>query len=241
MARNLLKAADLSDRVRVVVERRSKIADTLAECNRRLAEADAAAARILEAAQRKAEAMVAEAQANAAAIGARAEREAEALRRRGEAEGYAAGEARARQELAEAIGDLLHRLAKMIAEGQECMQETIWMQESAIVELAVEMAERIVCAHIDREADVVRAVAARALAQASEREHVAVHVNPEDYESLAAYVPEFRERFPDVSAITIEPDPRVDRGGCMLCTRLGAVDARLARQLARLRETMRQG
>lgn len=237
----VVKGAETGGRVRTVVERRERMADTLAECNRLLEQAAAEAARIEQQARADAEALIEAARRQAQALGAEEQRRTEQLRSQVLAQARQEGLAQGFQQAAAAAQTILEHLRSLAQEAQLCLQETIFASEPELVRLALHIADRIIDAQIDADSELVRRVVRQSLEQAGDRESITLLVNPEDFERIQSYVPDLQDSFPDIEAISVQPDARVDPGGCMVQTRLGVIDARIARQKALLRQAVLGG
>jgi flagellar assembly protein FliH len=86
----------------------------------------------------------------------------------------------------------------------------------------------------------IRDVVARELARVSRARHVELRVHPADLALLppsATLVDHAELR----GALTVSPDPTLERGGCVLLTNLGEVDARLETRLALALSLLRSG
>jgi flagellar biosynthesis/type III secretory pathway protein FliH len=111
--------------------------------------------------------------------------------------------------------------------------------EGDLVELAFEIARRVLATAVDRAA--VTEVAARALDAARLREHVAIRAHPEDLAALRAAEPELAARLVRARGVALREDAAVGRGGIIVETEAGRIDARLETQLAGLRRALAHG
>jgi flagellar assembly protein FliH len=159
---------------------------------------------------------------------AAAEAEAERIRdlawASGHAEGFAAGRADALSEVAPsviAVSEVLDAVRALEASHADRV-------EGQAVELAVQIAEKVVAGAVEvapaRIVDVVRG----ALRTMVERERITVLVNPADVELL-------REGLPDLE---VHEERRINRGGAVVRTAYGEIDATLETKLARAREAI---
>jgi flagellar biosynthesis/type III secretory pathway protein FliH len=170
-----------------------------------------------ENAARKARALVAAAEAEADRIRSEA-------RSAGLAEGLAAAREDALQEMAPTVQAARETLAAVHAlEGDHADRV-----EQQAVELAMQVAERVVAGAVAVEPSRVLDVVRGALRTLVERERVTVLVHPDDVELL-------REGFPDLE---VYEERRVRRGGAIVRTAYGEIDARLETKLDRARETI---
>jgi flagellar assembly protein FliH len=102
-----------------------------------------------------------------------------------------------------------------------------------VVALATAMAERIVRRELETHPDTVRALVAAALEEVDQRGQVRVRVHPE----MAALFDDDRPPAggPGLTA-EIVPDPSLEPGDCVIEAEMELIDARIATQLAQLRE-----
>jgi flagellar assembly protein FliH len=182
-------------------------------------------------AQPKREMSYEEAARTARSLVAAAEAEAERIRSEaraaGHADGFDAGRAEALAEMAPSVA----AIDEVLASVRELATSHADRVEARAVELSVAIAEKVVAGAVEvspaRLLDVVRG----ALRTMIERERVTVLVNPSD-------VPLLREAMPDLD---VHEERRVTRGGALLRTAHGDIDATLETKLARAREAVVAG
>ncbi len=166
-----------------------------------------------------------EAQAEAEAILARAEDEAEALREQGRAEGRAEG-----------VAQLMSELSRARKAYDGAMHEA----ERDMLELAFGIAQRVIGQTLARDPELIASVVAQALERVRGKRQIVVIVHPEDRASVEGARAAMAQRL-DGASLYIEEDPRVSRGGCLIETEAGRVDARLEVQLDTLRQALEGG
>jgi flagellar biosynthesis/type III secretory pathway protein FliH len=168
----------------------------------------------------------------AAAEAAACEIEAEA-RARGFAEGRAAGLAAADESLEpvrSALGAALEGLAAV-------RSEFVAAAELRSIELAIALAEKVLGAAIGIDAALVCEVVAGALRRITDHDGIVIEVHPDDVEVVAAWIDAAKS--PRVT-IDVRPERRVGRGGCIVRTPEGEIDARLPEQLAAAEDLLRE-
>jgi flagellar assembly protein FliH len=109
--------------------------------------------------------------------------------------------------------------------------------EPEIVRLSVTIAERILTQHVALEPNTVLEMTRSAIARLVSRETVTVRVNPADLEVMR----EHREQLMamnDIDNLRIIEDQRVDRGGVLLETDAGTIDAKVSTQLREVRRLL---
>ena len=161
---------------------------------------------------------------------------AEEARERGHTAGLAGGLEEARLRLAPAAAALAEALEGVAAEQAEFLIEA----ERAAVDLALRLAEKIVGAAIEADPEAVLSVIAGALRRATVRDHLVLEVNPDDFELVHDLADELAGRVGGVRRLDVVAERRVSRGGCVVRTEEGEIDARIEQQLERAREVVDQ-
>ncbi len=161
--------------------------------------------------------------------GALAQAEAEARRR-----GYEEGKRQALQEV-EAAGRALVACLEALEEERTRLVASL---ERQAAELAVLVAEKIVGEALALDPGRVVSVVGAALRRVAADDRVVVAVHPADLETVRAAEPELARQLATHSRLEVVPDRRVDRGGCVVSTAVGEIDARVREQLTRAREVI---
>ena len=164
--------------------------------------------------------------------------EAEQIRAAAAAEGreagYAAGLAEAHSEL-EPARAALEAAARGIIGAHE---EFISLAETRAVELALALAEKVIGVTLELRPELVVELAIGALRRAAERDHVVLLVNPEDLQVVRDAAGELSAALGGIRRFEIVPERRVVRGGCLVQTAEGEIDATVQVQLDRAREVL---
>ncbi len=97
--------------------------------------------------------------------------------------------------------------------------------------LAVRIAEKLLGRELTLRPDAITDVVLQALCLAGDPREVLIRVHPDDLAALERGRPRLIERCRSARAVSWKGDEAVPRGGCVLDTELGFVDARLSTQL----------
>jgi flagellar assembly protein FliH len=165
---------------------------------------------------------------------AEAQAEADQIREAARQEGLAMGLQEARAELAPA-------LAALVAAGTEVRtsaQEDAVALERAAVDLALALAERIVAGAVAAQPERVVDAVRGALRGVVERRSITILVNPADMEIVADQLDELRAGLGGIESCEVQAERRVSRGGAIVRTADGDVDARIETKLERAREVV---
>ncbi|MDR1785110.1 MAG: flagellar assembly protein FliH [Spirochaetaceae bacterium] len=150
----------------------------------------------------------------------------------GRAQGYDEGYQEGKKEADRLIGRLHTILDRLMERRQEILDET----EQQVVDLVLLMARKVVKALSAQDREVVVSNVLEALKKVKGRGDVIIRVNMDDLEVAAAHKQEFVEAVEGGRNITLAEDSGVDKGGCLIETDFGAVDARIASQLKELEQ-----
>jgi flagellar assembly protein FliH len=155
----------------------------------------------------------------------------------GHAEGFAAGRAEAAAQIspaASALADATRQLNLLQSEAAERI-------EPEAVDLAVRVAEKVVAGTVAVEPARLLDVVRGALRTIVERERVTVLVHPEDLELLREGVAEVTGSLGGIEHLEVQEERRVTRGGAILRTSFGEVDATIETKLARAHDAVIEG
>jgi len=168
---------------------------------------------------------LAEARAEAEQIRAKA-------RRSGEAEGRAAGLAHAHAEGQQAVAAFAAALAAL----QQTRAEVLAALEQDALEFSFALTERILAGVLSAQPERVLDVTRNALRRLTDRHRVMLVVNPADLELVSDSVPALRAELGGIEHCDVQADRRIRRGGAVVRTDAGEIDATIEAGLDRARE-----
>ncbi|HEY3020436.1 MAG TPA: FliH/SctL family protein [Solirubrobacteraceae bacterium] len=157
-----------------------------------------------------------------------------AARAEGFAEGHSAGAAEASARVASAE-EALRAAAAALAASREQVADDV---ERAAVDLALRVAEQVVGAAIAADPELVLKAVRGALRRLVERERVIVLVHPEDLDVVRAGLVPLTAELGGVEHFEVQAERRVARGGAVVRTGEGEVDASVQTKLERAREVL---
>lgn len=110
--------------------------------------------------------------------------------------------------------------------------------ESAAVKLAQAIAERILRHELSRRPEAALSTIREALQLAAGQPHIQVRLHPDDLEQLRECGDEIAGKLTRIAETSLVADETISRGGCLVETRHGAIDARLETQLERISQEL---
>ncbi len=181
-------------------------------------------------AEERAKALLEDAHARAGTLiadaAARADDLIEATKAQAHSDGYAEGAAAADHEMSDMMATMRNLVEMARVERHKLMEDA----EPELVRLSIGIAERVLHQQIALDRGVVVEMAKVALARLVDRESVTVRVNPGDIERMREHREEFLSNG-DIKNFRVIEDQRVGRGGVVVETDGGTIDARISTQI----------
>jgi flagellar assembly protein FliH len=165
---------------------------------------------------------------------AEAEAQAAAMRVAARAEGLREG----REEALAALAPALESLTQALEGVQSDQYNRAARLESHAVDLALFLAEKIIGGALAVQPDLVIESVRGALRGIVERERVTILVHPEDLELVRDAIDDLRASLGGIEHCEVQAERRVSRGGAVVRTPDGDVDARVETKLQRAREVV---
>ncbi len=148
-----------------------------------------------------------------------------ALEREAFAKGYAQGERAGLEAGGKRAEAMLRRVAQTLTD-LSSLRETLMQQtERQMVQLALTLAKRVVLRETSLDPELIAAMAHVALKKLGTVSPATIRLNPEDY----TIVTHDGERWGGAQ-VTVVPDPAIARGGCLVESDFGRIDASIERQ-----------
>lgn len=186
-----------------------------------------------EAEQNAAE-IIKNAQEEASKIVEDAKKEQEVLKNSGHSEGYNKGLEDGFSEGKDEVTRLVERTHKILEGVMARREEILTSTEQQLVELVILMTRKVVKIISENQKSVVMANVLQALKKVKGRGDVTIRVNMEDVKLTTEHAQEFISQVENIQGITVIEDSTVDKGGCIVETDFGAIDARIQSQLSEL-------
>lgn len=110
--------------------------------------------------------------------------------------------------------------------------------ESTILELAVEVAGKIINSKISEEQQNFIPLVQNALKEVRKQKEIQLHVNPIHYEMIIGEKEELLQLFPIKPSLFIFPDETMEENGCIIETATGRLDASVDTQLLMIKNKL---
>lgn len=156
----------------------------------------------------------------------------------GREEGYDTGRAEVLSEFAPQLDELKQSFSKAIEHWEEERKRLYLEAREDVLEFALNMAEKITHKIVQTDPSVVGDQVIEALALLAEPTTAIVSVAPEDRQTVEAMLPDIVQQIANCTHIELQDDPSITKGGCLIKTKQGSIDATIERQIQRIVETL---
>ncbi len=112
---------------------------------------------------------------------------------------------------------------KLFAEKKKMLTEG----ESSMIQLAVHVAEKIVNKEVEKDNEIVINTIKKSLKLISDKTDLIVKLSARDLEVVKNRIPDIISVFDDIGSLKVSVDDRVKKGGAIIETNSGTIDARL--------------
>ena len=120
---------------------------------------------------------------------------------------------------------------------RRALPQVILEAQTALIQLALESAQKIV-AGLPVSPEMIEAVVREALRQVEDTAEIAIQLHPEDLALLRKHNSPILNGVPEAGPLRFTGSADVTRGGCLVQTRFGLIDARRETKVEQLRHTL---
>lgn len=149
----------------------------------------------------------------------------------GREEGYKEGQAE--------VMRLIDRLGTIVSTAVDIRDDIIKSSEKLMTEMILMIARKVIKDEIVERREVVINNIKEAIKRIKDRDRIDIRVNFADLDMTTAHKDELIKMMESLKKVNIYEDSRVERGGCIIETDVGAVDARISTQLDAIEEAIR--
>ena len=148
-----------------------------------------------------------------------------------EKEAYEAGFAQGQQAGESMAESLLKQYSVSLEELNKLRKEVFSSSERQVIRLALEIAKKIIKREVVIDEELILTLVKVALDRVADQALITIRVNPKDYHAIERH----HTSRPDAGALNetmkLIEDPLIGRGGCVIETDSGTIDARIEEQL----------
>jgi len=170
----------------------------------------------------------------------KAQEKASALEREAYEKGFAQGEKDGVELGQRKAIKLIEDIENLLRSMDDLKQEILALYEHEIVELVFAIAQKVIHRTIRSDDTSIEGTVLSALNLAAEKTKATLRVNPEDFDYVEELRPEFFAAVKELKTLTVVSDPSITRGGCLLESLYGDVDARIETQIEKIHQCLEQ-
>ncbi len=194
------------------------------------------AQKIRQEAEDEAQRILGEARQKAAELEQQVGQKVDLVQREADERGHREGQERGYQEGRGEVQRLVERLHAVLAKSIEKRAEVLSEAETQVINLVLLISRKVVKVISENQKNVVINNVVQALRKLKSRGEVVIRVNLADLELATSHINDFLKMVENVKSISVLEDATVDRGGCIIETDFGQIDARISSQLHEIEE-----
>ncbi|MBK36643.1 MAG: hypothetical protein CME26_14085 [Gemmatimonadetes bacterium] len=134
--------------------------------------------------------------------------------------------------------DEIERFSDLVASLPVQWKDAVKNYDAAVLDLAIHLARRIVGSAAEIDESIILQAVHDCLGYVEDKTKVIIRVNPDDLEAVRRHRNDWLESLESIDHLLIESDPTVTRGGCVVETPIGDVDAQIEERLDRVRNAL---
>jgi flagellar biosynthesis/type III secretory pathway protein FliH len=136
------------------------------------------------------------------------------------------------------MADKARRLENLLTELGGLKAQIVSKTEKELLELAIGIAKCVVNAEVKIDPKVIERTVRAASTLVVDRSRIRIVINPDDMEAVKGLLPELATTTKGAK-LKIAEDPTIERGGCILETGFGRINATIESQLAALQKELK--
>ena len=153
--------------------------------------------------------------------------------------GYEAGREEGFKEGESEVMRLIDRLGTIVSTAVDIRDDIIKSSEKLMTEMILMISRKVIKDEIAERREVVLNNIKEALRRVKDRDRIDIRVNFADLDMTTAHKDDLIKMMGTLKKVNVYEDTRVERGGCIVETDVGAIDARISTQLDTIEEAVR--
>ncbi|EED29724.1 flagellar assembly protein FliH [Borreliella garinii] len=159
-------------------------------------------------------------------------RDLEVATAKGREEGYSKGYESGFEDFDKVMRKLHSIIASLIAKRKSILESSSGQIVSLVMQIAIKVIKRIT----DSQKDIVLENVNEVLKRIKDKTQITIRVNLDDLDIVRHKKSDFISRFDIIETLEIIEDPNIGKGGCIIETNFGEIDARISSQLDKIEE-----
>lgn len=165
-----------------------------------------------------------------------AESRVEEIQQEAHSEGYNLGYEDSFNKSQEHLDHLFSNIQSIADYLLERRQEILKDSQGQLLAILLSAIRKIIYKLSETQEDLIIKTLNEAFSRVSTQTDIVLRINPLDFNLVEEWTPKLQEHFKNLTSIKVFEDSKVQRGGCLVETDFGEIDARIATQISRLEE-----
>lgn len=136
------------------------------------------------------------------------------------------------------VHDQIEQAKKIVLQSKEDYKSFLDSSEKTILELSVQIAEKIINHQVQASEETFLNVVKKAIKEARDHQEVQLRVHPKEYENLLIHKDELQGIFPKETNLYIFPDDELSETSCIIESTSGRIDASIDSQLQEIKNKL---
>ncbi len=159
-------------------------------------------------------------------------------RQQGQASGLSQGLEEAKQQMADQLKQTSERCNAMLTTAEQEARQILLEAEPKIIELVLAISRKIITDEVETRPTVVLNLVRSALERVRDQHQIIIHVSPDDYEFIIQSRRELQAVVGAEQTLTVTADAVLGKGGCLIETSFGTVEAGIDTQFESIRRVL---
>ena len=146
-------------------------------------------------------------------------------RKEGYDSGYESGFKKGEEDAKKEFSPFLGTVQEMIKELTGFRKENYDKVEREMVEMVISLAKKVIHFEFSMRENAVQDMIRLAVESVLDKESMVIKINPSDKKYAESFSPELHRLFDEIKNVNFQSHPGIERGGCIIETNFGVVDA----------------
>jgi flagellar assembly protein FliH len=148
-------------------------------------------------------------------------------RKQGYDAGFEDGFNKGKEAAKEEFTPVLETSQHLVEELSEFRKEMYDKVEREMIEMVIALTKKVIHFEFSTREDAVQDMIRLAVQSVLDRESMVIKIHPTDKEYAESFLPELRHMYSEIKNITFVANSGLERGGCIIETNFGVIDARI--------------
>jgi len=148
-------------------------------------------------------------------------------RKQGYDTGFEDGFNKGKEAAKEEFNPVLKTTQHLVEELSEFRKEMYDKVEREMIQMVIALTKKVIHFEFSTREDAVQDMIRLGVQSILDRESMVIKIHPTDKEYAESFLPELQHMYSEIKNITFVANPGIERGGCVIETNFGVIDARI--------------